>query len=44
MLNLLPTDCAKDMRKDYHKMPRRYDALRENIFEHTRHETGICPP
>ena len=44
MLNLLPADYAKDMRKDYHKRPLGYDALRENILEYTRLETGICPP
>ena len=44
MLNLLPTDYAKDMRKDYHKAPKGYDALREIILEYTRLETGICPP
>ena len=44
MLNLLPVDYAKGMRKDYHKNPQGYDALRENILEYTRLETGICPP
>ena len=44
MLNLLPVDYAKDMRKDYHRRPHWYDALRENILEYTRLGTGICPP
>ena len=44
MLNLPPSEYATYMRKDYHKAPKGYDALREIILEYIRLETGICPP
>ena len=44
MLNLIQSEYATYMRKDYHKAPKGYDALREIILEYTRLDTGICPP